>query len=157
MTGRIVAFWGERNENGEFSNFYRSRFKYKGLIFDYSEIAFMWEKAMLFKDREVADKIMLAKYPKDAKYLGRQVRNYDDKIWSEKRYEIMVSVLKEKFNQNLYLKNKLRKTGNSTLVEASPYDKIWGVGVDYKYALNPNNWIGQNLLGKALMEVRDSF
>ncbi|MGM0197262.1 NADAR family protein [Enterococcus sp. AZ180] len=112
---------------------------------------------MLFKDKEVADKIMLAKYPKDAKYLGRQVRNYDDKIWSEKRYEIMVSVLKEKFHQNLYLENKLRKTGNSTLVEASPYDKIWGVGTDYKHALNPNNWRGQNLLGKALMEVRESL
>ena len=94
-------------------------------------------------------------FEKEAKAGGRSVRNYNDKIWSEKRYQIMVNVLKEKFRKP-ELQEILLATGNKCLVEGSPFDKIWGVGIAFNddRIFDEKNWRGQNLLGKALEEVR---
>ena len=82
---------------------------------------------------------------------------YDDKIWDEKRYEIMKEALFHKFSQNSKLLNNLLWTGNAQLVEASPYDRIWGIGITAVEALMDKPWRGHNLLGKALMETRERF
>lgn len=148
-----VYFWG-----GFMSNFaIHKSFEYKGFTFITSEQAFMWEKARTFKDLASAEMILsLGQDPKTAKKMGRQVSNYNDSIWSEKRYDIMVSVLKAKFSVPFY-KDLLIETGNKTLVEASPFDRIWGIGYGVENAeRNKGNW-GENLLGKALMEVRENI
>ena len=153
MTDTHVYFW--RN-NTPFSNFYRKPFDYKGYKLLFSEQAFMIEKALQFDPSKV-DLIANAKYPQDAKALGRQIRNYNDRIWSAKRYHAMVQALEAKFTDP-ELRKILLETGDRIIVEASPYDRIWGVGLseedDDLYA---GNWKGQNLLGKALMEVRDKL
>lgn len=147
----FVFFWTGATP---FSNFYKRAFAYKGYTLNYGEQAFMLEKALMFDPSKV-DAIVKANNPKDVKRLGRAVQNFDDKIWKACRYEVMKNVLRAKFSDE-GLRRLLLNTGNRTLVEASPYDKIWGIGLsaDDPNALNPNNWKGSNLLGKALMEIR---
>lgn len=149
-----VYFWGDKDP---FSNFFHSPFVYKGYQLLFSEQAFMLEKALLFDKSKVAA-IVNAKTPKEAKAQGRKVRNYNDQIWSAKRYNIMVNVLKEKF-RSPEMRQILLNTGDKTLVEGSPFDKIWGVGIanNDDRILNEANWRGKNLLGKALEEVRDYY
>jgi ribA/ribD-fused uncharacterized protein len=112
---------------------------------------------LLFGDKEVYDKIIVAKSPAEAKTLGRQVRNFDEATWNAKRSEIVVQGSLQKFTQHPDLKEFLLNTKERVLVEASPVDKIWGIGLvaDSDKAENPKRWNGLNLLGFALMEVRD--
>ena len=153
-TDTHVYFW--RN-NTPFSNFYRKPFTYKGYQLKFSEQGFMLEKALLF-DPSMIDKIVNANQPNQAKQYGREIKHYNDRIWSNRRYQVMVDVLRIKF-QDPELKEILLQTGDRIIVEASPYDKIWGVGLEENdpRILNERNWRGQNLLGKALMEVRQSL
>ena len=99
--------------------------------------------------------IARATQPDKAKALGRAVQNYDDAVWSSVRYDKMVEVLRAKFKEP-FMRDILLRTGDRIIVEASPYDRIWGVGLDVEDTriLDENQWRGQNLLGKALMEVR---
>ena len=115
----------------------------------------MLEKALLFDPSKV-DAIVAAKRPEEAKRLGREVQNYREDVWRAKRYKLMVEVLKAKF-QREDLRKILLATEDRILVEASPYDRIWGVGLAVEDAriFDERKWRGQNLLGKALMEVRD--
>lgn len=96
--------------------------------------------------------------PEAAKALGRRVRNFDEEVWNKNRYSIVVSANAEKFTQNLELGRFLQQTGSLILVEASPVDRVWGIGLvkEDERASNPNYWAGLNLLGFALMQVRDS-
>lgn len=151
-TDTHIFFWG-----GEFSNWYECQFVYKGHYFDNSEQAFMWEKAKFFNDEEIASKILKTSCPSTAKKLGRKVKNFDSEIWLSPAYQFMVGVNVEKYSQNEDLKHKLLLTGDKMLVEASPYDTIWGIGLGENddTILNENNWNGLNLLGKALMDVRN--
>lgn len=117
----------------------------------------MYKKAELFKDEESMKKIKKAKTPKEAKGYGRLVKNFNQKIWDKNKIDIMTEALTLKFSQSEYRKNYLLSTKGYTLVEASPYDRIWGVGFDELAALrNKNKW-GQNLLGICLMKVRDEI
>lgn len=153
VTDTHVYFWGDPT----LSNWGPSPFEWKGQHFYNSEQAYMWEKAMTFGDKEVAQKILETDNPRMAKDLGRVVWKYDDKIWSEKRYQVMLDVCLAKFSQNSDQRETLLNTGDRILVEGSPYDKIWGVGIHWaeESILDENNWKGQNLLGKVLMKVRD--
>ena len=119
----------------------------------------MAKKAELFNDLEMLEAIIAVKSPAEAKALGRNVKNFDATVWDEKRYEIVVEGNFHKFSQNEELKDFLLNTGSRTLVEASPVDKIWGIGLsaDDVKAENPLRWNGLNLLGFALMEVRDQL
>ena len=119
----------------------------------------MAKKAELFNDNEVLVKIIKANSPAEAKKLGREVKNYDDKLWLANRYEIVKQGNHHKFSQNKDLKTFLINTKDRVLVEASPVDPIWGIGMatDHKDILNPEKWRGLNLLGFALMEVRDEL
>lgn len=151
---KYVVFW-----NSIFSNFFPCNFTFKDSKFLSSEQAFMYCKALHFKDIESTVKILQANTPKKAKDLGRLVKNFDAKEWDKVRFDYMVEVLIAKFNQNQNLKDTLLKTGNRSFVEGSPYDKIWGIGIHWQdpLCLDPSNWQGQNLLGKALDQVKEKL
>lgn len=102
---------------------------------------------------------MRSNNPKEIKVLGRQVKNFDENIWKKNRYSIILNGNYAKFMQNEDLRLFLISTKDSILVEASPYDKIWGIGMsaNNENIENPLLWRGLNLLGFALMEVRDEL
>ena len=155
ITDKYVFFW-----DGEFSNWYECRLpfiRYKGITFFNSEQAFMWEKAVYFGDMETAQNIVKNPDPARCKRLGRLVKDFDVEKWSKVNFQIMVDVNYAKYSQSSRLKALLLSTEDKILVEASPYDKIWGIGIHWEDddCLDESKWRGQNLLGKALMEVRN--
>ncbi len=153
-TDKYVFFW-----NGIYSNWYSVKFNYKSLEFSNSEQAFMWEKANYFNDSKTANEILNEPNPSLNKKLGRKVKGFDTDKWSKISYNFMYDVNKEKFEQNPNLLKQLIATETRTLVEASPYDKIWGIGLLEEDAVNipENKWPGQNLLGKVLTQLRNDF
>ncbi|QXP61079.1 NADAR family protein [Olleya sp. HaHaR_3_96] len=164
-SNQYLLFWGhQRNKEGSiskscFSQWWTSNFVVEGVTYLTAEHFMMAKKAKLFKDDVVLDKIIACKTPEEAKKLGRQVKNYDQKTWEDSRFEIVKLANYFKFTQNLQLKEFLIETKTSILVEASPVDSIWGIGLaaEDKNAQNPKEWKGLNLLGFALMEVRDQL
>lgn len=154
ITDTHVYFW-----NSVLSNWAEAEFEYKGQHFYNSEQAFMWEKANCFNDKKIADEILETLSPKTAKYLGRSIKNYDESVWEQERGTIMFEVCLAKFSQNSSLKRDLLSTGDKTIVEGSPFDKVWGVGLhwDDDKILDEKNWRGENLLGKVLMQVRNKL
>ena len=158
----IIYFWGhtpttKKITNSCFSQWFDVYFVVDGLSYHTTEQYMMASKARLFGDEETLRKIMNAYSPAEHKKLGRKVKGFDAAIWDEKKLDIVVEGNKAKFCQNPDLKEFLLATDNAILVEASPYDKIWGIGLDREVALNGSveDWDGENLLGCALMEVRD--
>ena len=142
-----------------FSQWYECKFTVDGVEYHTAEQYMMAQKAVLFGDKEVLQKIMSADNPAVYKSLGRQIRNFDEKIWNEHKFQIVVNGNMAKFSQNPELLDFLVKTGDRILVEASPYDRIWGIGKskdDFDIE-NPFKWKGENLLGFALMEVRENL
>jgi ribA/ribD-fused uncharacterized protein len=119
----------------------------------------MYRKAALFGEAEMSSKILKADSPGEAKALGRQVRAFDEAAWREFRWDIAVDGNYAKFSQNEPLREYLLATGSRVLVEASPVDPIWGIGLDYRTAmhLHPSEWKGENILGFVLMEVRSKL
>lgn len=149
ITATHIYFWGSI-----FSNWFPVTFEYKGHSFDNSEQAFMWEKAMFFNDQEIATKILNTPNPRKNKKLGRAVKNFDATKWEAAAFDIMVAVNLAKWT---VMKQELLATADKILVEASPLDKVWGVGLsaDNPLILDKTNWEGRNLLGEALMKVRE--
>ncbi len=160
---KYLFFWGHTpHKDGLItssclSQWWICEFESNGLIFHSTEHWMMYQKAVLFKDFKVADQILTCPTPGEAKELGRKVSNFDDGIWNEHRLDIVIEGNRLKFSQNEELKTFLLNTKQRVLVEASPVDEIWGVGLskDSDKIENPNTWRGLNLLGFALMEVRD--
>ena len=106
-------------------------------------------------NESLLNKILVEKNPYVVKKLGRMVKNFDEKIWNNIRFDIMVKALRLKFSQNTDIKNKLIETGNKILYEASRTDKIWGIGYsEHEAKIIDKSFFGLNLLGKALMKVR---
>lgn len=149
----FTLFFSERDM---FSNWFISDFEVKGVRFNCVEQFMMFCKAKLFGDNVTAELIMKATHPRDQKALGRQVVGYNDSTWCERRARIVAHGCYAKFSQNTTLKAALLATGDTILVEASPYDRIWGVGLaeNDPRILDPHQWKGQNLLGIVLTEVR---
>lgn len=141
------------------SQWYHAPFTSNEYTFNTTEHYMMARKALLFRDKETFIKIVNANTPSEAKSLGRQVKNFDEAIWNEHKFDIVVKGNLLKFSQNQALQDYLISTNDSILVEASPYDRIWGIGLDENspHANDPFKWNGQNLLGFALMEVRDTL
>ena len=158
-----LFFWGHQvKKSGTISknclsNWYPSEFIVDGIIYSTVEHFIMAQKAKLFGDIMIYKAILNAETPKEAKLLGREVTGFNDKTWSMYRMDIALSGLEAKFAQNKELKFFLLSTENRILVEASPHDKIWGIGMAEKNpeVENPKSWKGSNLLGFGLMEVRD--
>jgi ribA/ribD-fused uncharacterized protein len=158
-----LFFWGhQKSKEGtltasRFSQWWPSPFTVDGVVYQTAEHWMMAQKALLFEDQASYEKIVAAVSPKDAKALGRGVQNYEDALWTEKRFEIVVAGNLHKFSQDNALAEFLLNTGNQVLVEASPVDPIWGIGLpaDSPKATDPAQWRGLNLLGFALMAVRD--
>lgn len=159
----FLYFWGHTNKSNEaigkscFSQWYESPFAVDGVTYRTAEHWMMAKKAMLFGDLEIFEKIVISDKPVEVKDLGRRISGFDDEIWTAERYEIVKAGNLHKFKQQPELSEYLLETGNRILVEASPVDRIWGIGLaqDHVDASNPNRWLGLNLLGFALMEVRD--
>lgn len=161
----FLSFWGHQaSKNGTLSKaclsqWWPSPFVDNDIIYLTAEHYMMAKKALLFNDQEIFEKIVTKESPKDVKDLGRQIRNFDAAKWDLHKYEIVKQGNLLKFSQNEALKSFLLQTQSKILVEASPVDAIWGIGLaeDHLDILNPKNWKGLNLLGFALMEVRDEI
>ena len=160
---KYIFFWSHQEKNeGEvtkkcLSQWYNCMFEIDGIKYYTAEQYMMSQKALAFNDKETYSKIMEEKEPREYKKLGRQVKNFDSTIWDKKKFEAVIKGNIAKFSQNEKLKEFLLNTQEKILVEASPYDKIWGIGMDEndKDILDPSKWKGENLLGKALMKVRE--
>lgn len=161
MTDKVL-FYGLADETyGCLSNF--SSFPVKlacGVTeqtFTTSEQAFMYMKARFFGDTLRMESIRRAKTPYQAKMYGKQVQPFDEERWANARYDIMVEILEAKTQQNPHIKMVLEQTGSSEIIEAAPRDKIWGSGCSREYIEKTGTYKGQNLLGKAWMEVRSQL
>lgn len=154
MTTKYTFFW-----QGVFSNWARSNFTLDGITFNTNEQYMMYKKAMLFNDTATAQLILKSSNPKECKALGRKVKGFDNVWWNDNCIEIVFRGAHAKFSQNPRLYNMLMNTGNSQLVEASPFDKIWGIGLDEETAkkTNPDDWPGTNWLGIILTDLREHF
>lgn len=170
-----IGFFGNQADKPNervFSNFYKAPFsvKLQGtnelVTFTCTEQYFMYQKAETFGDTKIMQELLNPNlHPADYKHLGKKVTPYDDAKWNTVRYEKMKNALRHKFTQSKKLRTILLNTRNAVLVETSPFDTIWGIGVGKtaRPGQRPinwrdiNNWRGQNLLGFALMEIRDEL
>lgn len=162
-TFKHIFFWGHTNKYKEdvgkfcFSQWFESPFTVENITYKTAEHWMMAHKALLFGDNLNFDKIINCEKPGEAKELGRQVLGYDEQTWNDKKFEIVKIGNIHKFNQHPQLADYLIKTENRVLVEASPVDTVWGIGLSQESndIENIYSWRGQNLLGFALMETRD--
>ena len=153
VTGNgLCIFWTAWPWNWQFSPMLIDSVKYSCV-----EQYMMAMKARLFGDRATLKKIMATVIPKVQKQLGREVKGFDQDVWADVAYEVVLRATVEKYRQNPKLMILLQKSGNLEFVEASPEDTIWGIGIgpDNPDALDKTKWKGQNLLGKAITQARD--
>ena len=159
---KFLFFWGHQpNLDGSvgkqcFSQWWKSAFTIDRVVYPTAEHYMMAEKARLFNDDVALQKIIAAPHPGAAKKLGRTVLSFDEETWVAHRFDIVVRGNLAKFSQDINLKSFLLNTNKRVLVEASPQDRIWGIGMSERNenAAKPTKWRGLNLLGFALMEVR---
>lgn len=162
---KFLFFWGHHPaKDGSvtqscFSQWWQAPFETDGDTYLTAEHWMMAQKAKLFGDMETAGKILLAQTPAEAKKLGRLVQNFDPAVWDAHKCRIVEKGNYYKFSAYPALREFLLKTENRVLVEASPVDPVWGIGLtaDHPGIENPFNWRGENLLGYALMQVRDQL
>lgn len=151
---KFTFFW-----DGIYSNWYQSKFIVDGIEYLCVEQYMMSQKALLFNDIDSLNKIMNESSPRIQKALGRKVIGFDKVKWETVAKDIVYKGCYAKFTQNNILKQELLKTAGTTLVEASPYDTIWGIGLKEtdKRAKNRNTWNGSNWLGEVLTKVRQDI
>ena len=156
---QIICFHNPYEENGYLSNWYPVQFSVDGIDFSSMEQFMMYRKAQCFQDKKTADKILQTEDVAQIKKLGRDVKGYDENFWNGVRQIVVYEGLLAKFSQNHDLKEKLIGTDNAILVECAVKDQIWGIGLSMKdeNRYNRSKWRGQNLLGYALMMVRDQL
>jgi ribA/ribD-fused uncharacterized protein len=155
-------FWGHRpGKDGRisdscFSQWWPCRFELDGQAYSSAEQLMMAGKARLFGDQATLAQILATSDPSRVKALGRKVQGFDDAAWTAAREPLVTRGNVAKFGQDEALKQHLLSTGDHVLVEASPVDRIWGIGLaaDHEHAAAPARWRGLNLLGFALMRAR---
>ena len=155
-TEDFVFFW---KPPAIFSQWTPSRFEVDGVVYSHAEQFMMAEKARLFGDEKMLAKILASGLPHEQKRLGQAVRGFDTEVWDERKLDIVVRGNRAKFSQSRKRRRALLDTGQRTLVEASPRDFVWGIGLaaDHEDATRPESWPGQNLLGQALMRAREEL
>ena len=155
----IVCFHNPNEENGYLSNWYPSKFTVNDVDFSSMEQYMMYKKAVCFGDKDMADKILATDDVAEIKAFGRLVANYNESYWNGVRQIVVFEGLTAKFSQNEGLKAKLKATDNSILAECAVKDRIWGIGLSMNNPdrLQIDKWKGQNLLGYALMMVREQL
>mgnify|MGYP000480424230 FL=1 len=156
---QIICFHNPNEENGYLSNWYMSPFTADGIRFSSMEQFMMYRKAVAFGDRDRAAQILDTEDVGRIKELGRLVSGYDDNYWNGIRQIVVYEGLYAKFSQNEELKRLLRATGKAVLAECAVKDRIWGIGLSMSDPdrLDRRKWKGQNLLGYALMMVREKL
>lgn len=153
-TDKYVLFW-----RGIYSNWYFSPFVVDGTRYTCVEQYMMEQKAQLFGDNEMAGAIMEMYHPAEMKKAGRKVKNFDYKLWNKHKFNIVFAGCHAKFSQNPTILERMLATGDKEFVEASPYDKVWGIGLSENdpRAEDKREWRGQNLLGEVLTKVRNEL
>lgn len=153
----IICFHNPDEENGYLSNWYLSPFVWKEKAFSSMEQFMMYRKAICFCDIDIAEQILSTDDVACIKELGRCVSGYDERHWNGVRQIVVYEGLIAKFSQNPELREQLKSTGDAILAECAVKDCIWGIGLSKKDTnrFDKNKWKGQNLLGYALMMVRD--
>ena len=156
---RIIGFHNPDEAYGFLSNWYLSDFVINNITFTSMKQYMMYQKAMLFGDVEIASQIMGTTDVGRIKALGRSVSNYNESVWNGMRQVLIYKGLVEKFRQNKSLLIELQKTGDAILAECAVQDRIWGIGLSMTDPdrNNMDLWKSQNLLGYALMLVRDEL
>lgn len=158
----FIFFWKpstNQADKASFGQWQPSFFQVDADEYVCAEQYMMAEKARLFDDEAIEAHIMQTHDPKQMKALGKKVKNFDQNVWNKAKYAIVLNGNYYKFTQNKPMRDFLLSTGDKILVEASPLDTIWGIGLSENdpKALHPSTWRGSNLLGFALMEVRDEL
>lgn len=159
----FVFFWGNKASNTSriskacLSQWWSCVFYENGIRYSSTEQYMMYQKALIFKDHIMAERIILTTNPKEIKGYGRKISGFDEEYWRKERERIVLQGNMLKFTQNTNLYDYLLSTKGKILVEASPFDRIWGIrmGENDENICNLNEWKGENLLGFILMEVRD--
>jgi len=153
-TDKHVFFW-----NGIYSQWFQADFEVDGIKFNCAEQYMMYKKALTFNDVEIAKKIMNEPQPNNQKALGRKVSNFDVETWERVAKDVVYKGNYAKFTQNTHLLKELMSTGDRIIVEASPVDKIWGIGMheNDEGVENQENWKGKNWLGEVLTKLRDDL
>ncbi|WP_435796873.1 NADAR family protein [Streptomyces flaveolus] len=159
---KYLCFWGHRpRPDGRIgpsclSQWWPSPFTVDGVEYATAEHWMMAGKARLFEDAEAERRVRAAGHPAEAKKAGRLVRGFDEAVWERERFRIVVEGSVHKFASDPALRAFLLNTGERVLVEASPVDRVWGIGLtaDDEAATDPERWRGANLLGFALMVAR---
>lgn len=147
-------FWG-----GVYSQWHKHDITIDGITFNCCEQYMMYRKAMVFNDIACAKKILNEKDPREQKKLGRSVANFIPSIWESVARDFVFRANMAKFGNDYTLRAEIFSTENTLLVEASPYDTIWGIGFDEDAASKTpvDEWKGSNWLGLVLTEVRDTL
>ena len=155
----IIGFWKEDQPYGFLSNWYPAGFEFMGAFFKTSEHWMMWQKARVMGDLDMAEKILDVETPAEAKALGKKVHGFDPKLWDDVCEQLVYYGVREKFLANPELADQLMATGSAVLCEATPPDKIWGIGmaVDHPTFKDPSTWKGKNLQGRVCMRVRSDL
>jgi ribA/ribD-fused uncharacterized protein len=150
----FVLFW-----NGIYSQWHPSNFTIDGIEYNCCEQYMMAKKALTFNDQESYKMIMYSDNPRDQKAFGRRVKNFNAEVWSVISREVVYQANYAKFTQNPELRKQLMATGDLEIVEASPEDKIWGIGLHETdpRAWDKSTWQGTNWLGEAIMRVRETL
>ncbi len=156
---QFLFFWHEYEPFGVFSQWFKCSFVIEGIRYETAEQYMMAKKALMAGDLQNYVLIMNESDPEKCKKLGKKVRNLDVEAWAKCKEEIVYHANLAKFSQNEKALQYLLSSGNKILVEASPYDTIWGIGLEAADvdSTHPDRWRGQNLLGKILMRVRDDL
>mmetsp|Transcript_15671 Transcript_15671/g.39802 ORF Transcript_15671/g.39802 Transcript_15671/m.39802 type:complete len:167 (-) Transcript_15671:750-1250(-) len=156
---KMLYFFGhEARKCGQkacLSNWYPASFvDDKGQTFAHVEQYMMYQKAKLFEDEKMAEAILAEDCPRACKKYGRQVRGFSEDVWNRHAQDIVRNGCFFKFDQNEKLRKFLLSTSPCHLAEASPFDKVWGIGINEKDAVANRRWRGTNWLGDCLMDVR---
>jgi len=159
-----LYFWGHKTNTWDtrvtkacLSQWYPSPFVVDGISYPTAEHWMMAAKARLFKDNKALEAILETKDPREAKAFGREVRKFDQSVWMKNCRRLVTEGNIAKFGAHETLRHFLNATGSKILVEASPDDTLWGIGMtaDDPRAKSPRTWAGENLLGFSLIDVRD--